>query len=58
MFLNYLGIPLLTAIFAFDVYWEEMFKKINFLLLDRRIKEYKKLRIGVQKLVPEIVRKA
>lgn len=57
IYLNYIGIPVFTLIFAAYVYWDELFDKIGFLLLDKRIKEYKKLRAGVQKLVPEIVRK-
>jgi hypothetical protein len=57
IYLNYLGIPVFTLIFAAYVYYDELYTKIGFLLLDKRIKEYKKLRTGVQKLIPEIVRK-
>ena len=47
IYMNYIGVPVFTLICAVYVYWDELFKKINFLLLDRRIKEYKKLRMGV-----------
>jgi hypothetical protein len=57
IYLNYIGIPVFTLIFAAYVYWDELSKKIGFLLLDKRIKEYKNDRAGVQKLIPEIVRK-
>lgn len=56
-FLSYINLPIFTLIFVAYVYQDELFDRIGFLLLDKRIKEYKKLRAGVQKLIPEIVRK-
>lgn len=58
IYLNTFGIAAFTLVCVAYVYWDELFKKVSFLVLDRRIKEYKKLRSGVQKLVPEIVRKS
>lgn len=57
IFLNYIGTPVFTLIFIAYVYWDELCDKVGFLMLDKRIKEYKKLRTGVQKLVPKIVLK-
>jgi hypothetical protein len=58
VYLNYCGVPFFTLVCGVYVYWDEFCKKINFLLLDRKIKDYKKLKLNVQKLVPEIVRKS
>jgi hypothetical protein len=47
IYINYIGIPAFTLIFAVYVYWDELSKKIGFLLLDKRVKDYKNLRAGV-----------
>ncbi len=55
-YLNILGIPIFTLICAVYVYWDEVHKKVSFIVMDRRIKMYRKLRNGVLRLIPEIVR--
>ena len=47
MYLNYCGVPFFTLVCGVYVYWDEFCKKINFLLLDRKIKDYKKLKLNV-----------
>jgi hypothetical protein len=54
-YLHVVGIPIFTLISLVYTYWDELYKRVSFLVLDRRIKEYKKLTGCVKKLVPEIV---
>jgi hypothetical protein len=58
MYLVAAAIPCFTFILILYAYWDEFYRKARFLVLERRIKEYKRLRMGVQKLVPQIIRKS
>jgi hypothetical protein len=44
--LSILGVPVTTFICVVYIYWDEFFNKLGFLVMDRRIKEYKKMRLG------------
>jgi hypothetical protein len=54
-YLHVIGVPIFTLISIAYTYWDELYRRVGFLVLDRRIKEYKKLTGSVKKLVPEIV---
>ena len=51
------GFPLFTLVNFLSVYWDEVAARVTFATMDAQIKNYKKLRNCMQRLVPEIVRK-
>ena len=51
------GIPVFTFVWSIYVYLDEMHRKTTFLVLNRRIKEFKFLKSLIQRLVPESIRK-
>ena len=51
------GFPLFVAVNLVNVYWDEIAARVSFATMDTKIKNYKKLRSCMQRLVPEIVRK-
>lgn len=51
------GIPVFTLIWSIYIYWDEIHRKTTFLVLNRRIKEFKFLKTLMHRLVPESIRK-
>ena len=52
-----LGIPVFTLVWSLYGYMDEMHKKTTFLVLNRKIKEFKFSKHLIQRLVPESIRK-
>jgi len=52
-----LGIPVFTLVWSIYAYVDEFHRKTTFLVLNRRIKEFKFLKQLIQRLVPESIRK-